>query len=117
MQITIERLKEIAETDYEDVEVLIMAVREMALGLAQVMESGSKPAPLAQQQPSGGRLAGKPIPPELKRTTCRTCHEDVVVFVSKRTLKPYLCDIEMGDYQNKRQQLTGVNWLHKCGGR
>ncbi|MDW5266930.1 MULTISPECIES: hypothetical protein [Acidobacteriaceae] len=94
-QITIERLKEIAETEYEDVDPLIMAVREIALGLAQVMESGSKPAsaPPAQQQSSGGRVMGKPIPPDLKRTTCRSCHEDVVVFISKRTQKPYLCDV------------------------
>jgi hypothetical protein len=114
-QVTIERLKEIAETEYEDVDVLIMAVREIAMGLAQVMVAPAASAPPAQ--PPAGRVMGKPIPPELKRTTCRTCHDDVVVFISKRTQKPYLCDIEMGDYQNKRQQLSGSNWLHKCGGR
>lgn len=118
-QITIERLKEIAETDFDDVDVMANAVRDLAVGLAQVMTAPvqTASAPPAQQstQPSR-RKVGKPIPPECRQTTCRRCGDDVVVFKSKSSGNPYLCDMELGEYQNKRQFLTASNWLHKCGG-
>lgn len=119
--VSVDRLKEIAETDFEDVEDQAKAVRDLAVAVLQVMHKAQQqPAPppqrtAPQQQSSGGRVKGKPIPPELRRTTCKQCHDDVVVFIS-RMGKPYLCDIELSVYENKRQQLSGVNWLHKCGG-
>jgi hypothetical protein len=104
--------------DYDDVDLMANAVRDTAMAVLQVMEMNSKTSaqpPTPPQQPSK-RVQGKPIPSSCVATTCRHCYADVVIFTSKRTGKAYFCDTEMGYYENKRQLLTGSNWLHKCGG-
>jgi hypothetical protein len=116
MTITIERLKEIAETEFEDVEVLISAVREMAMGLVQVMETASRPAAAPERLKPIGRPPGKPIPSGVACTTCSRCGDGIAMFVSKKTGKPYKCDTTMGEHQNKRQLLSHQTWFHECGG-
>lgn len=111
--ISIERLKEIAETEFEDVDELLKVVRELAIGLVQVMETK---APSAEMKPAKnfGRMPGKPIPKGIACTTCSRCGEGIAMFISKKNDKAYKCDTELGDYQNKRQLLSAPNWFHKC---
>ena len=114
--ISVDRLKEIAETAFDDVEDQSRAVNDLAVAVLQVMQMASQPAAAPQQPAAGGRKPGRPIPPECRTTTCKRCGDDVVVFMSKNTGNPYLCDMVMGEYGKKRQFLTASNWLHKCGG-
>lgn len=108
---SIERLRQIAESDLAHSFDLRQAVRDIAAHLAGTDKKEKKPA--------GGFVArkpGQPIPEDCKTTQCNRCGEDVVVFKSKSTGRPYLCDMEMGEYENKRQFLTASNWLHQCKG-
>lgn len=111
-----ERLKEIAETDFDDVELMAKAVRDTAQAIIEMRErptAANMEAKKRAQMPAG-RVAGKPVESGAKTTICKHCHADVVVFISRRTNKPYLCDMELGEYQNQRTMLTGSNWLHQC---
>jgi hypothetical protein len=108
---SIERLREIAESDLGDSFELRRAVRDIAAHLAGT----GKPRTMSAAS-FGGRKPGMPIPEDTKTTQCKRCGEDVVVFKSKSSGRPYLCDMEMGEYENKRQFLTASNWLHQCKG-
>lgn len=113
--ITAERLREIAETVFDDPDEMSSALNQLA---AAVLEMRTKPASAPANKPyvAGARMAGKPIPLNCRQETCSRCHEGVVIFKSKRTGSDYLCDTVMGEYQNIRQMLTAPNWLHKCDG-
>jgi hypothetical protein len=109
---SIERLREIAASDLESPAALRQAIKDIAAHLAGVDK------PKAKTGSFGGRKPGTPIPEDSKATQCKRCGEDVVVFKSKSTGRPYFCDMEMGEYENRRQFLTASNWLHECkGGR
>jgi len=114
--ITNDRLRGIAETAFDDFEDLCCAVRELALAVYErsMHDPEYKPfstRPGAQRNPK--RMSGKPLG-DMISFQCRACHKDVVAFQSK-TGKPYICDVEMGEYKNVRTALSAPNWFHKCG--
>lgn len=114
--ITDERLREIAETVFDDPDTMSTAINELAVVALELRTAAVNIYESQRAQPTHqtGRSQGKPIPPDCRQDTCSRCHEGVVVFRSKRTGNDYLCDAVMGEFNNIRQMLTAPNWLHKC---
>jgi hypothetical protein len=117
-----ERLREIAETVFEDPEEMGRALNDLAaavLGLRfQAASDAGGPAkwvPTVNGRPIQTRMGGKPIPEECRTETCERCGAGVVIFRSRKPpYRDYKCDSEMGEHEGRRQMLTAANWLHQC---
>lgn len=117
--ITDERLREIAETVFEDPDDMNKAINELAAGMLEMrkVQQVAAPKPVTPPaDPNTPRMKGRALAPGQRVTQCNKCYSDVVTFKSRRTGKDYLCDAEMGYVGNVRQMVTAPTWFHNCAG-
>lgn len=110
MSISVARLREIAEMPMDDYSDLARAVCDMA---AAMLEAGIPQQTESSAPGSGQRSRPQALGDKLPHP-CRRCGADVVTFLSRKTGKPYQCDVELQFLDKQRQLVTGVNWFHSC---
>lgn len=112
MIVSTDRLQELAEAPLEDYSDVTLAIQHLAIAL---LERGVPPKESEDHQPlkQHKRHPGRPLNGKMPHP-CSRCGEDVVTFLARMTNKPYQCDVEIGEYGNKRQVLTAANWFHQC---